>query len=45
MVQADWLFRWVGKMEEARNRIWAELKSIANHRVPSLGTFYTRTKE
>lgn len=44
--QARYLQRWLDTfVDKPKKRIWAELKSIAHHRVPSLGTFYTRTKD
>lgn len=44
--QARYLQRWLDTfVDKPKKRIWTELKSIAHHRVPSLGTFYTRTKD
>lgn len=46
MGQARYLQRWLDTfVDKPKKRIWAELKSIAHHCVPSLGTFYTRTKD
>ena len=45
MAQARYLKQWLARFfDKPKKVVWAELKSIDRSRVPSLGTFYSHTK-